>query len=126
LKNKENEVVYNHKVNILGQLENLSEQQIIDLYYSDESKVSLEPCVPYGWQFPEEEIFMLTQKGEGLNCFALLKRNNEYLIETTTKNINGQFVFEKLEELSTKLKKLTVVVLDNARIPDCGRLSKND
>jgi transposase len=116
LKNKENQVVYNHKVNILGQLENLSEQQIIDLYYSDESKVSLEPCVPYGWQFPEEEVFMPTQKGEGLNCFALLKRNNECLIETTTENINSQFVFERLEELSTKVKKLTVVVLDNARI----------
>lgn len=116
MKNKENEVVYDHKVNILGQLENLSEQQIIDLYYSDESKVSLEPCVPYGWQFPDEEVFMPTQKGGGLNCFALLKRNNECLIETTTKNINSQFVFERLEDLSTKLKKLTVVVLDNARI----------
>lgn len=116
MKNKENEVVYNHKLDILGQLENLSEQQTIDLYYSDESKVSLEPCVPYGWQFPEEEIFMPTQKGEGLNCFALLKRNNECLIETATKNINSQFVFERLEELSIKLKKVTVVVLDNARI----------
>lgn len=106
----------NHKVDILDQLENLSEQEIIDLYYSDESKVSLEPSVPYGWQFPDEEVFMPTQKGEGLNCFALLKRNNECLIETTTKNINSQFVFERLEELSTDLKKLTVVVLDNARI----------
>ncbi len=116
MKNKENEVVYEHKVDILRELENLSEQEIIDLYYSDESKVSLTPCVPYGWQFPDEEVFMPTQKGAGLNCFALLKRNNECLIETTTENINSQFVFERLEELSTKLKKLTVVVLDNARI----------
>lgn len=116
MKNKENVVVYDHKVSILGQLEHLSETDLIDLYYSDESKVNLEPCVPYGWHFPDEEVFMPTQKGEGLNCFALLKRNNECLIETTTKNINSQFVFERLEELSTKLKKLTVVVLDNARI----------
>ena len=116
MKNKETEAVYEHKVKILGELENLSEQQSIDLYYSDESKVSLQPCVPYGWQFPDEEVFMPTQKGEGLNCFALLKRDNECLIETTTKNINSQFVFQRLEELSAKLKKLTVVVLDNARI----------
>jgi transposase len=116
LKNKETQVVYEHKVEILGELENLSAQEIIDLYYTDESKVSLTPCIPYGWQFPDEEVVMPTQKGEGLNCFALLKRNNECLIETTTKNINAQFVFERLEELSTNLKKLTVVVLDNARI----------
>lgn len=116
MKNKEHEIVYRHKVEILGQLEDLSEQRAIDLYYSDESKVSLTPCIPYGWQFPDEEVFMPTQKGEGLNCFALLKRNNECLIETTTKNINSQFILERLEELSTKLKKLTVVVLDNARI----------
>lgn len=116
MKNKENEIVYEHKVKILGELEDLSEQGAIDLYYSDESKVSLMPCVPYGWQFPDEEVFMPTQKGEGLNCFGLLKRNNECLIETTTNNINSQFVFERLEELSTNLEKLTVVVLDNARI----------
>lgn len=116
MKNKETEVVYEQKKEILGELENLSEADLIDLYYSDESKVSLEPCVPYGWQFPDEEVFMPTQKGEGLNCFALLKRNNQCLVETTTENINSQFVFERLEELSTNLRKLTVVVLDNARI----------
>lgn len=123
MKNKETSVVYEHKVSILGELENLSEQQLIDLYYSDESRVSLEACVPYGWQFADEEVFMPTQKGEGLNCFALLKRNNECVIETTTANINSQFVFERLENLSTKLKKLTVVVLDNARI-HCSQIIK--
>lgn len=116
MKNKENEIVYEHKVKVLGELEDLSEQGAIALYYGDESKVSLTPCIPYGWQFPAEEVFMPTQKGEGLNCFALLNRNNECLIKTTTSNINSQFIFERLEELSTKLEKLTVVVLDNARI----------
>lgn len=109
-------MVYEHKVALLGELEKLSEQETIDLYYSDESKVSLEPCVPYGWQFPDEEVFMPTQKGEGLNCFALLKRNNECVIETTTDNITSQFILEQLEPFSTNLKKRTVIVLDNARI----------
>jgi transposase len=116
LKNKETPIVYEHKVALLGELEKLSEQETIDLYYSDESKVSLEPCVPYGWQFPDEEVFMPTQKGEGLNCFALLKRNNECVIETTTDNITSQFILEQLEQFSTNLKKRTVIVLDNARI----------
>lgn len=108
--------MYRRKREILSQLENLSEQGLIDLYYGDEARVSLEPCVPYGWQFADEEVSMPTERGAGLNCFALLQRNNQCLIETCEQTITGQFVFERLEELSTKLRKLTVVVLDNARI----------
>jgi len=116
LKHKETEEVYRYKREILGELENLSENHLIDLYYADESRVSLEPCIPYGWQFADEEIFMPAIKGGGLNCFALLSRGNKCLIETTEQNINSGFIFERLESLSTKLKKLTVAVLDNARI----------
>ncbi len=116
MKSTESTEVYEHKVHLLSQLEGLSEQGLIDIYYGDESRVSLEPNVPYGWQFADEEVFMPTQKGDGLNCFALLTRGNQCLIETSEQNINSQFIFEKLETLSTKSKKLTVVVLDNARI----------
>jgi hypothetical protein len=50
--------VYALKVEGLKLLEQISEQGLIDLYYGDESRVSLEPCVPYAWQFKEEEVFM--------------------------------------------------------------------
>jgi transposase len=116
LKNRETTEVYQHKREIPGALEDLSEQDLIDLYYGDESRVSLEPCVPYGWQFADEDVFMPSQKGACLNCFALLKRNNQCLIETCRQNINSRFVLDRLEELSTRLKNLTVIVLDNARI----------
>lgn len=116
MKSTESKEVYEHKVHLLGELENLSEQGLINIYYGDESRVSLEPCVPYGWQFADEEVFMPTTKGAGLNCFALLTRANQCLIETSEQNIDSQFVFEKLETLSTELEKPTVVVLDNARI----------
>lgn len=105
---------------ILGDLESLSEQGLINLYYGDESRVSLEPCVPYGWQFPDEELFMPTQKGGGLNCLALLTRGNECLVNTSRQNIDSRFICERLEQLSTGLKRLTVVVLDNARIHTSG------
>ncbi len=116
MKHKETAEIYRHKVEILGELESLSEQGLINLYYADESRVSLEPCVPYGWQFPDEEVFMPTQKGGGLNCLALLSRGNECLIETIEENIDSRFIFDRLERLSIGLKRLTVVVLDNARI----------
>jgi transposase len=120
LKNKELEEVYLHKREILGELETLAENEAIDLYYADESRVSLEPCIPYGWQFPDEEVFMPAQKGSGLNCFALLSRTNQCLVETGEQTFSAQFILEQFETLSFNLRKLTVVVLDNARIHTSG------
>lgn len=100
----------------LGELEQLSRAGLIDLYYGDESRVSVDPCVPYGWQFPGEEVFMAAAKGAGLNCFALLSRANDLLFETTRWRIASQFIIEQLERLSFSAKKMTVVVLDNARV----------
>ena len=100
----------------LRELERLSRLKLIDLYYGDERRVSLDPCVPYGWQFAGEEVFMPAAKGAGLNCFALLTRANDLLFETTRQRITGRFIVEQLERLSFSLKKLTVVVLDNARV----------
>lgn len=116
MKAKETEEVYEHKREILGELETLAEKQEIDLYYSDESRVSLEPNVPYGWQFADEEVSMPTTKGGGLNCFALLSRTNQCLVKTGEQSFSAQFILEQFEVLSFNLRKLTVIVLDNARI----------
>lgn len=95
-------------------LEEMSEQGLMELYYGDESRISLEPCVPYAWQFRGEEVFMPSTQGKGLNCFALLSRANECRFEITHGNIDGAFIVEQLEKLSFELKRVTVVVLDNA------------
>lgn len=99
----------------LAELERLSQLQLIDLYYGDESRVSMDPCVPYGWQFPGEDVFMPAAKGAGLNCFALLSRDNDLMFETTRRRITSEFIIGQLEKLSFSLEKMTVVVLDNAR-----------
>jgi transposase len=116
LKAQETKEVYLHKRELLGELETLAQKQMIDLFYSDESRVSLEPNVPYGWQFPDEKVFMPTTKGNGLNCFALLSRTNNCLVKTSEQSFSAQFILEQFEILSFNLRKLTVIVLDNARI----------
>ena len=75
---------------------------------------------------------MPSDKGVGLNCFALLSRANACRFETTTKNIDARFIVEQLERLVEQLERLswglkrpTVVVLDNApahiakRVQEC-------
>jgi transposase len=86
--------------------------------------VSLEPCVPYGWQFKDEDVFMPSAKGKGLNCFGLLARDNRFHFKTTTANLTSRFVFEYLEQFSFKLKKPTVVVLDNAPVHTAKRIQE--
>jgi len=92
----------------------LSQNNQIDLFYLDEAAVSLTPNVPYGWQFRDENLAMPSAIGKGTNCFALLSRDNRSVVETTTQAISARFIFEQIESLSLSLRRLTVVVLDNA------------
>jgi len=116
LKGKPEKQVYHLKKEVLGELETLSETGLIELCYGDESGVNLEPCVPYGWQFADEEVSMPTAKGRGVNCFGLFTRGNEAVVATSENSITAEFVIEQLERLSFSIRKITVVVLDNARI----------
>lgn len=89
---------------------------MIDLYYGDESSVSSEGYVPYGWVFPGEEVSVPSQRGYKVNCWAIINRNNHCIFETTTNNITAQFVFEQLDHFSLTITKETVIVLDNASV----------
>lgn len=108
--------VYQLKRELLGSLERLSESGAVDLYYGDEAGVALEPNVPYGWQFSDEEVSMPSERGAGINCFGLFMRSNKSWTATSEKTIDAAFVVEQLERFSFSLSRVTVVVLDNARI----------
>jgi transposase len=86
--------------------------------------VSLQPSVPYGWQFSDEDVFMPSSQGGGLNCFAFLTRQNGCQFRTTQKSISSEFVCEQLEEMSLGLEKLTVVLLDNAPVHKANRIQE--
>lgn len=108
----------------LGLLEQQSELGNIDLYYGDETQVSTQGFVPYGWQFHEEEVSILACKEAKINCFGFISRSNDFRYRTTTKSINSDFVIEMLDEWSLQLKKPTVIVLDNARIHTARKVKK--
>ena len=57
---------------------------------------------------------MPSDKGAGVNCFALLSRANDCRFVTTQSAIDAAFIVEQLEALSFDLERITVVVLDNA------------
>lgn len=97
-------------------MEQLSRRGLIDLYYGDESRVCLQGCIPYGWQFADEEVFVPSSQGAGMNCLAWLTRENACRFALTKECIDSAFVVEQLEQFSFGLPRTTVVVLDNARV----------
>lgn len=108
--------VYAVKREALAEFEALSEQGRVDLLYADESRVSMLPCVPYGWQFADGRVAMPSGRGGGVNCFALLSRQNECQAHFTEGKITAAWISERLDALSLSLSRLTVVVLDNASV----------
>lgn len=83
--------------------------------------MSTQGYVPYGWQFDDEEVWMPASRSGGINCFALLSRDNHCRFETTDHNINSSFFLDQMERFSWETAhtlqleaKITVVVVDNA------------
>ena len=89
---------------------------MIELLDGDESRLSEQPCVPYGWQFDDQEVFMPSGSGAGINLFGLLSRENRFFFEMTAEKVTSEFIIVQLEKLLNEIKKLTVIVLDNARV----------
>ena len=106
----------------MKELEELAQAGHIDLYYGDESRVNMEPCIPYGWQFKDEEVFMPSEKGKSLNLFGLLSRDNRFVFKTTRGKVDSNFLIEQLDALSFTVQKTTVVVFDNARIHTSAKI----
>ncbi len=100
----------------MAQLEQFSQQGLIDLFYGDESHVCSQGYSPYGWQFPGEDIYIPVEKGYKINIWGLISRQNQIHWATTEQNIDAHFIVEQLEKLSFQIQKQTVVVLDNASI----------
>ena len=72
--------------------------------------------MPYAWQFKDEEVWMPSTQGPGLNCFGLIRRDSSLLFEISTQNLTAEYLVERLDRLSLSLNKETVIVLDNAKI----------
>lgn len=124
MKGKPDAALYQVRREALALLEEQSRQGQVDLFYGDESQVSPEGYVPYGWQFEGERVCIESSKGKGLHCFALLTRDNRIVYATREESITADFIVEQLDRLSLRIVKPTVVVLDNARVHTAAKVKK--
>jgi transposase len=123
-KGKPDPALYQVRKETLALFERQAEQGNIALYYLDESKVSEEGYVPYGWQFADEQVGMPVSKGQSINCLGMISRDNRFMYKLSKENITAQFVLEGLEEFSLGLNKPAVVVMDNARVHTARKIKE--
>lgn len=100
----------------LQELEKLYNSGYINLFFGDESHVCTSGYVPYGWQFPDEEVAIPAQKAARLNIYGMVNRDNEYHGFTTRENLDSDKFIEFIDGFIPKLEKPTVLLLDNASL----------
>jgi NADH pyrophosphatase NudC (nudix superfamily) len=71
--------------------------------------------VPYGWQFPDEEVCTLSEKAYQTDCLELINRQSRCHWQAMEQNMDAQSILEYLENFSFEIHKETFMVLDNAR-----------
>ncbi len=101
------------------ELKDLKEQEDrgeIDLRYVDEVGFCLTSYVPYAWQDKGETITVNTQKSKRLNALGFLNRKNDLDVYLFERSINSDVVIACIDKFCEKLKKKTVLVLDNSSI----------
>lgn len=108
----------------LQELEYLSNQGLIDLYFGDESHVCTQGYVPYGWQFPGENVFVPSMKSARLNIFGMISRHNVYHGFTSRQNIKAENVAEFIDDFSLTITRPTFIVLDNASVHTGGKMKE--
>src|SRR2546422_283445 len=100
----------------LAALQKQEDQGKIDLYYFDESGFTLEPYIPYAWQEPGTVIEIPATKGTRINIVGFMNRKNDLHPYMFEQSINTSVVVACLNDFCQRIKKKTMVIMDNSSI----------
>jgi transposase len=108
----------------LREFQELHRSGELDLRYFDEAGFSLQPSVPYGWQPEGETIEIPSRRSQQLNVLGFLSLSGLLTPYTTEGVIDTEVVIACFETFSQTVKRLTLVVIDNASSHTSKRFEK--
>ena len=108
--------LYDYKKEKLQELEQQYRDGLIDLYFGDGSFTCTEGYVPYGWQFPGENITIPSDRGARLNIWGMIDYDSRYNGFCSTESMTSESIADFLDRFSLTIRKDTFVVLDNAKV----------
>lgn len=100
----------------LAELAEQAKQEQIDLVYFDESGFTLEPCIPYAWQFVGKTIEVPCAKSNRLNVLGFMNKNGTFQSWVFEQSVTSAVVVACIDAFAQTLKRATVLVIDNAPI----------
>lgn len=86
----------------------------LDLQYFDEAGFSLQPSVPYAWQPEGETVEIPSRRSRQLNVLGFLSLAGLLTSFTVEGTVDTEVVVTCFEAFSKQIRRLTVVVIDNA------------
>jgi len=125
LRTKRNQDDFDSSKGELNQLIQQHKDNKIDLCYFDESGFTLEPCVPYAWQWVGKTIEIPSSKSKRLNVLGFVNRDckfNSFVFEGT---INSSVVVACIDAFSHQLETSTTLVIDNASTHTSNEFNDN-
>ena len=101
-----------------------ADNELINLFYFDESGFTQEPCIPYAWQPLGEQLRIPSTKSKRINVLGFMNKANDLFSYSTTERVNSQKVIEVFDDFAEKMKlpkfgfgkRYTLVIVDNAKI----------
>lgn len=125
VKSKQDPELFEKSRQELAVLIEQEKQNLIDLYYFDESGFTLEPCVPYAWQPLAQTIAVTCSKSTRLNVLGFMNRKCDFQSMIFEGRITSSVVVGCINFFAQSLKKPTYLVIDNAPIHTSDEFEDN-
>ncbi len=116
MKSKRNEKEFRESQKEIDILKKEDDANVIDLVYFDESGFTGVPEVPYAWQEPNEPLLLPSGKTSRINVLGFLSRQNDFSPYVFECPVNSDIVAACFDDFSLTIKKITIVIIDNASI----------
>lgn len=118
-KGKPDEEEYEQTKSELEELRNMASEGEFDLYYFDESGLSLDPYVPYAWQALGRDgtIGIPAARSKRINLLGFMNFTGDKLTAFEPEgSVDSEVIIDIMDEFCKHLERPAVVVLDNASI----------
>lgn len=114
LRSKRDQQQFDEAKTILEHVRRRQQRGEIGLFYFDECGFTLEPPIPYAWQFPEEQLELPCSKSRRLNCLGFLSPDMLFHSFVFECSVNSDIVIACFDWLSDRITQNTWVVIDTA------------
>ena len=125
LKSKRNPMLFEASRLELDDLIVRADNNEIDLVYFDESGFTLEPCVPYAWQFRGKTIEIPSSKSKRLNVLGFVNRRCDFTSVVFEGSITSAEVIASIDHFASSMSMPSYLVMDNASIHSSAEFKEN-